>query len=130
MLHLDCRAGRVESNYHTHLQNLTSERCGTTTYYHTLVRTAYYPFCLGDVAQSAARRFESGVGTTRFGCTLNPTLKDSVGVFSIQTLYQFYLVDEYGLSSSMLKERDYPTTSSSSLAKKSGTKRKSAGDGG
>ena len=43
----------------THLDDLDSKRCGTITYCHTLVRTAYCPFCLGNTSKPASQRLES-----------------------------------------------------------------------
>lgn len=43
----------------THVKTLSSKRCGTMTYCHTLVRPAYCPFCLGQSTEPAGRRFES-----------------------------------------------------------------------
>ena len=42
-----------------HVTSLTSKRCATITYCHTLVRPAFCPFCLGNRSEPASRRWES-----------------------------------------------------------------------
>ena len=50
-----------EKHCQSHLAKMTTKRCGTTTYCHTLVRPGYCPFCIrgSDPSTSACRRLES-----------------------------------------------------------------------
>lgn len=134
--------GVWDSHCQTHLQKLPSKQCGTITYCHTLVRAGYCPFCLGDAAeQSAGRRLESWrrdhalwkhiethLERRRWPLVCPHPLCDTR--LSHRKDLQFHFVDEHGLSRTRPKERDDPTTPSSSPTKKSSPKRKSAGDGG
>ena len=43
----------------THLKSITSKRCASITYCHTLVRPAYCPFCIGDNRLAASSRWIS-----------------------------------------------------------------------
>jgi hypothetical protein len=47
-----------EDHCQSHLSAMTSKRCGTITYCHTLVRPAYCPYCLGEDLP-ASKRMES-----------------------------------------------------------------------
>ncbi|EXJ72789.1 uncharacterized protein A1O5_03936 [Cladophialophora psammophila CBS 110553] len=48
-----------EPHCQTHINALSSKRCGTITYCHTLVRPGYSPFRLGSVGSPAAYRLQS-----------------------------------------------------------------------
>ena len=43
----------------THLNSITSKRCASITYCHTLVRPAFCPFCIGDNQLSPSSRYTS-----------------------------------------------------------------------
>ena len=43
----------------THLKSITSKRCASITYCHTLVRPAFCPFCIGDDRLDASSRWNS-----------------------------------------------------------------------
>ena len=47
-----------EPHCRAHLDALTSKRCGTVTYCHTLVRPGYCPFCLGKISLSTSDRLK------------------------------------------------------------------------
>ena len=47
-----------EPHCQAHLDTLTSKRCGTVTYCHTLVRPGYCPFCIGKISLSASERLK------------------------------------------------------------------------
>ena len=131
-----------DSHCQTHLQKLPSKQCGTVTYCHTLVRPGYCPFCLGNAAeQSAGRRLESWRRDHALWKHIDTHLERQRWplvcphpVCDMRLCHwkdlQFHFVDEHGLSRTRPSERGDPTTSSSSPTKKSGPKRKSAGDGG
>ena len=130
-----------ESHCQTHIQTLNSKRCGTITYCHTLVRPGYCPYCLGDVAQSAGRRLKSWCRDHALWKHIDAHLEGQRWPLVCPHPLcdtplghgkdlQFHFVDEHGLSRTRPKECDCPTTSPSSPGKKSGPKRKFAGNGG
>lgn len=43
----------------THLESITSKRCASITYCHTLVRPTFCPFCIGDGQLSPSSRYAS-----------------------------------------------------------------------
>ena len=47
-----------EAYCHAHLVELPSNRCGTVTYCHTLVRPGYCPFCMGKTELPASQRLK------------------------------------------------------------------------
>ncbi len=62
-----------------HVTSLTSKRCATITYCHTLVRPAFCPFCLGNQGEPASRRWESWTREAKLWAHLWTHLDVSVG---------------------------------------------------
>ena len=97
------------SHCQSHLDGLTTKRCGTITSCHTLVRPGYCLFCMSDSDVPASKQMESWtrdhklwthVGEHVSECRwprvcphplCDVDLKDA-------TTFQFHLVDEHGLS--------------------------------
>ena len=48
-----------EEHCQKHLESLSSKRCGSFTYCHTLIRPSFCPFCVGDDQQKASTRLSS-----------------------------------------------------------------------
>ena len=48
-----------EEHCQMHVASLTSKRCATIIYCHTLIRPAFCPFCLGNRKEAASRRCQS-----------------------------------------------------------------------
>lgn len=94
-----------------HVTSLTSKRCATITYCHTLVRPAFCPFCLGDRGEPACRRWESWTRETKLWAHLRTHLDVSRWplrcphpLCSLQvadeTLLLYHLTDVHGLQMS------------------------------
>ena len=128
-----------ESHCQTHLQRLTSKRCGTITYCHTLVRPGYCPFCLGSVSESAAQRLESWcrdhalwthidshlVGR-RWPCECPHPQCDRR--LSGEKDMQYHFIDDHGLSRTRPNRQKSLATSLTSLPDEPRSKRKSGTD--
>ena len=97
------------SHCQSHLNRLTTKRCGTITSCHTLVRPGYCAFCMSDPDLPASKQMESWtrdhklwthisehITECQWPCVCphplcGENLKDV-------TAFQFHLVDEHGLS--------------------------------
>lgn len=60
-----------------HLKSITSKRCASITYCHTLVRPAFCPFCMGDNRLDAASRWNSWTRETKLWSHLQSHLDAS-----------------------------------------------------
>ena len=98
-----------EAHCQSHLTCLTTRRCGTVNYCHTLVQPGYCPFCLGDTALSASQRLESWTRDFKLWGYVNEHLDQcrwprscprplcDTWIEDAVTL-QFHLVDEHDFS--------------------------------
>ena len=61
----------------SHLQRLTSMRCGSFTYCSTLIRPAFCPFCVGNGKLDASRRLSSWIRNRQLGDHLEAHLRET-----------------------------------------------------
>ena len=97
------------SHCQSHLNGLTTKRCGTITSCHTLVRPGYCPFCMSDLDLPASKQMESWtrdhklwthisehITECQWPCVCPHPLCDEN--LKEATAFRFHLVDEHGLS--------------------------------
>lgn len=98
-----------ELHCQSHLAGMTTKRCGTMTYCHTLVRPGYCPFCMSDTGLPASKRLESWTRDHKLWSHVRQDLErrqwprtcphplcDSL--IKDALALQFHFVDEHGLS--------------------------------
>jgi hypothetical protein len=129
-----------ESHCQAHLQTLTSKRCGTITYCHTLVRPAYCPFCLAGMGKPAGERLQSWSRDHALWQHIESHIEGrawplacphhaSAPILRDDKELQFHLIDEHGCSRTRPKPRIKISASTADPANKRGSKRKVAGGG-
>lgn len=123
----------------THVKTLSSKRCGTITYCHTLVRSAYCPFCLGQSTEPAGQRLEiwcrdhalwQHIDRHLRGCEWPltcPHLLCDIS-FSEEQDLRFHLVDEHRLSRTLPRDTKNLGAVPLHAEEQPGQKRKSAGE--
>jgi hypothetical protein len=98
-----------DKHYETHLKVSIPQRCGTITYYHTLVCPGYCPFCLGDESLEASQRLESWSRDHKLWNHINDHLQGCQWPIICrhpscdtscdnETSFQFHLIDSHGFS--------------------------------
>lgn len=96
-----------DQHCHSHLSAMTSKRCGTIMFCHTLIRPGYCPFCLGNEALPACERLESWTRDYNLWSHVNEHLKGRKWPcpcphplcdlsFEDETKLQFHFMDEHG----------------------------------
>ncbi|KIW99637.1 uncharacterized protein Z518_11050 [Rhinocladiella mackenziei CBS 650.93] len=102
-----------EPHCQAHLDALTTKRCGTVTYCHTLVRPAYCPICIGKISLPASKRLKAWsrdhklwihisddhLTSCQWPFTFSYPLCDTT--HEDRASFQFYLMDTHKLSRSL-----------------------------
>lgn len=107
-----CFAWFVEEEWdnhcQTHLKSVTSKRCASITYCHTLIRPAFCPFCMGDNVLDASSRLNSWTREAKLKSHLQSHLDVSRWPLKCphplcsqqlddETLFLYHLSDVHGL---------------------------------